>query len=89
MQNILLIFKALSEETRLRILKLLEQGELCVCDLATLLGLSQSAVSHQLRLLRNMRLAKYRRDGRMVYYSLDDQHIRDLFLQGLQHVTEG
>ena len=82
-------FGVLGDPTRVKLISALMAGELCVCDLATLLGLSQSAVSHQLRLLRNMRLAKYRRDGRMVYYSLDDQHIRDLFLQGLQHVTEG
>jgi len=82
-------FGVLGDPTRVKLISALMAGELCVCDLATLLGLSQSAVSHQLRLLRNMRLARYRRDGRIVYYSLDDQHIRDLFLQGLQHVTEG
>ncbi|HEX2924370.1 MAG TPA: metalloregulator ArsR/SmtB family transcription factor [Chloroflexota bacterium] len=82
-------FDVLGDPTRVKLISALMTGELCVCDLATLLGLSQSAISHQLRLLRNMRLVKYRRDGRIVHYSLDDQHIRDLFLQGLQHVAEG
>ncbi len=82
-------FGVLGDPTRVKLINALMADELCVCDLAALLGLSQSAVSHQLRLLRNMRLVKYRRDGRIVYYSLDDQHIRDLFLQGLQHVAEG
>jgi ArsR family transcriptional regulator, lead/cadmium/zinc/bismuth-responsive transcriptional repressor len=67
----------------------LAHSELCVCDLATLIGLSESAVSHQLRLLRNLRLVKARRDGRMVFYSLDDRHIITLFRQGLRHVQEG
>jgi ArsR family transcriptional regulator, lead/cadmium/zinc/bismuth-responsive transcriptional repressor len=82
-------FGVLGDPTRVKLISALMAGELCVCDLATLLGLSQSAVSHQLRVLRNMRLVKYRRDGRIVHYSLDDQHIRDLFLQGLQHIAEG
>jgi len=61
---------------------------LCVCDLASLVAISESAVSHQLRLLRNMRLVRARRAGRQVYYTLDDQHILSLFQQGLRHVTE-
>ena len=63
-------------------------SELCVCDLAALLGISQSAVSHQLRLLRALRLVKFRREGRIVHYSLDDSHIGNLFLQGLEHSRE-
>jgi ArsR family transcriptional regulator len=81
-------FKVLGDTTRVRILDALSQSELCVCDLASLLGLSESAVSHQLRLLRGMRLVRARRDGRLVYYTLDDQHIVGLFEQGLEHVQE-
>ncbi len=79
-------FRALSDPTRVRILSALSQGELCVCDLAATLGMSQSAVSHQLRLLRAMRLVKGEKRGRMVYYTLDDDHIVMLFRQGLEHV---
>jgi ArsR family transcriptional regulator, lead/cadmium/zinc/bismuth-responsive transcriptional repressor len=82
-------FRALGDPTRVRILDALSRAELCVCDLATLLGLSPSAVSHQLRLLRGMRLVRSRRAGRMVFYTLDDQHIVALFHQGLRHVDEG
>lgn len=82
-------FRALGDPTRVRILDALSQDELCVCDVATLIGLSESAVSHQLRLLRNLRLVRARREGRMVFYSLDDQHIVTLFQQGLRHVNEG
>ena len=74
--------------TRVRVLDALSHGELCVCDLATLLGLSQSATSHQLRLLRALRLVRSRRAGRMVFYTLDDRHIVTLFRQGLRHVEE-
>ena len=81
-------FSALGDPTRVRILDALSHGELCVCDLAAVLSLSQSAVSHQLRLLRGMRLVRPRRDGRIVFYSLDDQHIMSLFRQTLQHVEE-
>jgi ArsR family transcriptional regulator, lead/cadmium/zinc/bismuth-responsive transcriptional repressor len=81
-------FRALGDPTRVRILDALSHDELCVCDIATLLGLSESAVSHQLRLLRNLRLVRSRRDGRMVFYALDDQHIVTLFQQGLRHVGE-
>ena len=81
-------FKVLGDITRVRMLDALSRSELCVCDLAGLLGLSESAVSHQLRLLRGMRLVRPRRDGRLVYYTLDDQHIVGLFAQGLEHVEE-
>lgn len=81
-------FRALGDPTRVRILDALSHGELCVCDLAALVGMSESAVSHQLRVLRNLRLVKPRRDGRMVFYSLDDRHIITLFRQGLRHVQE-
>lgn len=81
-------FRALGDPTRVRILDALSHGELCVCDLAAVLGLSQSAVSHQLRLLRGLRLVRARRDGRMVFYALDDRHVVDLMAQGLRHVRE-
>ena len=81
-------FSVLGDPTRVRILDALSHGELCVCDLAAVLKLSQSAVSHQLRLLRGMRLVRPRRDGRVVFYTLDDQHIMAIFRQTLQHVEE-
>ena len=81
-------FRALGDPTRVRILDALSHEELCVCDLAAVLSLSQSAVSHQLRLLRSLRLVKARREGRMVFYSLDDRHVVDLLQQGLRHVEE-
>ena len=81
-------FKLLGDTTRVRILDALSRAELCVCDLAQLLGISESAISHQLRLLRSVRLVRPRRDGRMVFYTLDDQHIIGLFAQGLEHVEE-
>ena len=82
------IFRALGDPTRVRILGALSHGELCVCDLAALVRMSESAVSHQLRVLRNLRLVKPRREGRMVFYALDDRHIITLFRQGLRHVQE-
>ena len=81
-------FRALGDPTRVRILDALSHGELCVCDLAAVLRVSQSAVSHQLRLLRGLRLVRPRREGRVVFYALDDQHIMSIFKQTLQHVEE-
>jgi ArsR family transcriptional regulator len=81
-------FRALGDPTRVRMLDALSHGELCVCDLAAVLGLTQSAVSHQLRLLKNLRLVRARRDGRMVFYALDDRHIISLFKETLKHVQE-
>jgi DNA-binding transcriptional ArsR family regulator len=81
-------FKVLGDTTRVRILDVLSQTELCVQDLAGVLGLTQSAVSHQLRLLRSSRLVRTRRDGRQIFYALDDDHIVGLFQQGLEHVEE-
>ncbi|MBM7867781.1 metalloregulator ArsR/SmtB family transcription factor [Heliobacterium gestii] len=86
-QDLAQLFKALGDPSRSRVLHALSFGELCVCDLASLLEISQSAVSHQLRLLRGLRLVKYRKDGKMVYYSLDDEHVRGLLRQGLEHVS--
>lgn len=81
-------FKALGDVTRAKIISALLQEELCVCDLASLIGLSHSAVSHQLRVLRNMNLVKYRKDGRIAYYSLDDDHISAILTACLKHVEE-
>jgi DNA-binding transcriptional ArsR family regulator len=83
------IFKVLGDPTRVRILDALSRGERSVCDLAALLRLTESAVSHQLRLLRNTRVVRARRAGRMVFYTLDDRHVLTLFRQGLRHVEEG
>jgi DNA-binding transcriptional ArsR family regulator len=81
-------FRVLGDPTRVRIVDAISRGELCVCDIAAVVGQSESAVSHQLRLLRNMRLVRARRQGRMVYYALDDQHILDLFEQSRRHIRE-
>jgi DNA-binding transcriptional ArsR family regulator len=81
-------FRVLGDPTRVRIVDAISRGELCVCDIAAVVGQSESAVSHQLRLLRGMRLVRARRQGRMVYYALDDQHILDLFEQGRHHIRE-
>jgi ArsR family transcriptional regulator, lead/cadmium/zinc/bismuth-responsive transcriptional repressor len=82
------IFKVLGEATRLRILIALSRSELCVGDLAFLLSLSESAVSHQLRLMKSMRLVRHRRQGKMAYYMLDDEHVEDLIRLGVRHVGE-
>jgi len=82
------LFKALGDPTRVRILEALSLAELCVCDLATVLGMTQSAVSHQLRVLRAAKLVKYRREGKNAFYSLDDQHVERLFSEALGHVRE-
>jgi ArsR family transcriptional regulator len=82
------IFKVLGDSTRIKIISALAREELCVCDLANLLGMEVSAVSHQLRILRAHRLVKYRKSGKFAYYSLDDDHIFTLFEQGLDHVGE-
>ena len=81
-------FKVLSNPRRLKIINALSKHELCVCDLAALLGTTDSAVSHQLRTLRQMRLVKYRREGKLAYYSLDDRHVQLLFEAGLEHALE-
>jgi len=82
------LFKALSDETRAKILFCLSQEELCVCDVANIMAMSVAAVSHHLRLLRAMNLVKYRREGRMAFYSLDDAHVEHLISEGLAHVKE-
>ncbi len=79
-------FKTMGDPTRISIIQSLSLQELCVCDLATVLEMTQSSVSHQLRILRNLKLVKFRKEGKMVYYSLDDAHIINLFREGLEHV---
>ena len=86
--NLAETFKILGDPTRLRIVLALAKEELCVCDLATLFELSVSAISHQLRLLRSMKLVKYRKAGKMVYYSLDDEHIEAVIRLAQTHVRE-
>jgi len=82
------LFKMFSDSTRVRIMYALLKAELCVCDIAEVLGMTKSAVSHQLRSLRHSRLVKNRREGKTVYYSLADSHVGSIFAQGLDHVME-
>ena len=81
-------FKILGDPTRVRIAYSLAREELCVCDLANLLGVSQSAVSHSLRALRQMKLVRFRREGKIAYYTLDDDHIKQLIDEGFRHVHD-
>ena len=81
-------FRVFGDSTRVRILYALSRSELCVCDIADLLHTSQSAVSHQLQLLRSSRLVKYRREGKTVFYSLDDEHIFSILGMGMEHIKE-
>lgn len=80
------VFKALGDPTRLRIILALQMGELCVCDLAEVLNMSQSAISHQLRVLRGLHLVRNRREGKEVFYSLDDDHVISMLAQAADHV---
>ncbi len=82
------VFSILSDTTRLKIVLALIETELCVCDIAGFLGITKSAVSHHLRLMRNLRLVRFRRDGKMTYYSLDDHHIVNLLTQATNHIEE-
>lgn len=81
-------YKVFGDATRLKILCVLLESEMCVCDLAELLGMTQSAISHQLRVLKQMKLVKNRRDGKTVYYSLADSHIQTIISQGMEHIME-
>ena len=81
-------FKVFGDSTRIKILYVLSQAEMCVCDIATLLQMGQSAISHQLRVLKQMRLVKFRRDGRTVFYSLADGHVKTIMSQGMEHILE-
>ncbi|MBR3641209.1 MAG: helix-turn-helix transcriptional regulator [Oscillibacter sp.] len=82
------LFRIFADSTRVRILYVLLDSEMCVCDIAALLGLTQSAVSHQLRALKSARLVKARRDGKTVFYSLADDHVKTIIDQGLEHILE-
>lgn len=82
------LFKALDDPTRLKIINAIILSEMCVCDIAALTNMNQPAVSHHLKVLRQAQLIKYRREGKIIYYSLDDEHIELLFRQGLAHVLE-
>ncbi|AQR95306.1 ArsR/SmtB family transcription factor [Clostridium saccharoperbutylacetonicum] len=82
------LFKVLGDSTRIKILCTLFEAEMCVCDIAAVLGMTQSAISHQLRVLKQARLVKYKRSGKVVYYSLDDEHVKHIFDQGLIHISE-
>lgn len=88
LERLALIYKLLGEPSRLKIAMALRGGEMCVCDLAALLGISESAVSHQIRRLRDLALVKSRREGQILYYSLDDHQVDDLIRVGLNHVME-
>ncbi|MDF2886520.1 MAG: transcriptional regulator, ArsR family [Lacrimispora sp.] len=81
-------FKIFGDPTRIRILYVLSQSEMCVCDIANLLQMGQSAISHQLRVLKQMRLVKFRREGKTVFYSLADGHIETILAQGMEHISE-
>jgi ArsR family transcriptional regulator len=82
------LFRVFADSTRIKILYALFEAELCVCDLSRLTGMSQSAVSHQLRTLKDSKLVKFRREGKTVYYSLADQHVRTLIGNGMEHLME-
>lgn len=82
-------FRVFGDLTRIKILYQLSRSELCVHDVAALLGMSQSAISHQLRVLKQSRLVKYRREGRSILYSLDDDHVKQIIGQGFDHINEG
>lgn len=83
------LFQAMADPTRIRLLSALFSTELCVCDLAALVGMTQSAISHQLRLLREWQLVKARKDGRIVYYTLDDEHIHEFIQLAKEHTEHG
>lgn len=82
------LFKVFGDTTRIRILYALFESELCVGDIAQILSLSQSAVSHQLRILKDSKLVKFRREGKIIFYSLDDDHVRNIIAMGMEHVEE-
>lgn len=81
------LFKVFGDTTRIKILYALFEEEMCVCDIATLLNMTQSAISHQLRVLKSAGLVKYRKEGKVVYYSLDDEHVQNIFDQGFTHIN--
>ena len=86
--NLADFFKVFADSTRIKILYVLSQSEMCVCDIALLLKATQSAISHQLRILKQMHLVKARREGKTIFYSLADNHIQMILSQGMEHITE-
>ncbi len=82
------LFKIFGDSTRIRILLVLFESEMCVCGLAELLGMTQSAISHQLQVLKKSKLVKYRREGKTIFYSLADSHVRTILDQGMEHIAE-
>ena len=82
------LYKVFGDSTRIRILYVLFEAEMCVCDIAQTLGMTQSAISHQLRVLKQARLVRFRREGKTVFYSLADAHVRTIIDQGLEHISE-
>ena len=82
------LFRIFGDSTRIRILYVLFEAEMCVCDIAVLLGMTQSAISHQLRALKNARLVSSRREGKTVFYALADDHVKTIINQGLEHILE-
>lgn len=82
------LFKVFGDSTRMKIICALLKSELCVCDIAVITNTTVSAISHQLRILKNMKLVKYRKEGKVVYYALDDDHVREIFEKGLEHIEE-
>lgn len=86
--NLAELYKIFGDPTRIKILYVLFESEMCVCDIAQLLNMSMSAISHQLRVLKQGRLVKFRRDGKTVFYSLSDDHVRTIIDQGLEHIGE-
>jgi ArsR family transcriptional regulator, lead/cadmium/zinc/bismuth-responsive transcriptional repressor len=87
-QDLAQLFKVFGDPTRVKILSALFKAEMCVCDMASLLNMTQSSISHQLSVLKQARLVKYRKDGKVVYYSLEDTHVQQIFDQGLIHINE-
>lgn len=86
--NMAELFKVFGDSTRVKIISALLEGELCVCDIASIIDASHSAVSHQLRILKQSKLVKYRKEGQCVYYSLDDNHVEEIYKKGRDHVEE-
>ncbi|MDR3242412.1 MAG: metalloregulator ArsR/SmtB family transcription factor [Clostridiales Family XIII bacterium] len=86
LQKIAELFKVLNDPSRLKIINALILSEMCVCDIAALLDMTQPAISHHLKVLRQTQLVKYRRDGKIVYYALDDEHVENVFRQGMLHI---
>ena len=82
------LFRVFGDSTRIKILYVLFESELCVCDIARLLNLTQSAVSHQLRILKDAKLVRFRREGKIIFYALDDEHVRNILSMGMEHVEE-